>query len=68
MPKLRKIGEAATAPGIKPSCVAKVYRDAENNEYVVKFYVDEIHQAYADYFTDDKQDAANSADRWIEGN
>ncbi len=40
---------------------AKVYRDTDTDEYVVKFFVDGKHQPQADYFTDDKQDAMNTA-------
>jgi len=40
---------------------AKVYRDSETNEFVVKFYVDGVYQTEADYFTDDKQDAMDTA-------
>jgi hypothetical protein len=47
---------------------ARVYRDVENNEYRVKFYVNGVHQKDADYFTDDKQDAFNTADAWVVSN
>lgn len=41
--------------------MAKVYRDAEWNEYRVKFYRDGRHQSNADMHTDDKQDAIDTA-------
>lgn len=40
---------------------ATVYRDAEFNEYRVKFYQDGKHQTEADYHTDDKGDAQRTA-------
>lgn len=40
---------------------AKVYRDAEWNEYRVKFFTNGFHQSRADYHTDDKQDAIDTA-------
>ena len=41
---------------------AKVYRDVEWNEYRVKFYdTDGQHFVNADYHTDDKQEALDSA-------
>lgn len=41
--------------------VAKVYRDAEWNEYVVVFCALGVKQEGADYHTDDKEDAINTA-------
>lgn len=41
--------------------IAKVYRDTEWNEYVVVFCVLGVKQACADYHTDDKEDALNTA-------
>jgi hypothetical protein len=40
---------------------AKVYRDTEWQEYRVKFYRGTIHQVNADYHTEDKQDAIDTA-------
>jgi hypothetical protein len=40
---------------------AKVYKDSETGEFVVKFYVDGKYQKDADYHTDDKQDAMDTA-------
>ena len=48
-----------------PTCYAKVYRDVEWNEYRVKFHVaDTGYLTEADYHTDDKQDALDSAVAW----
>jgi len=35
--------------------------DAESDEYVVQLFVNGVHQFDADYFTDDKEDATNTA-------
>jgi hypothetical protein len=40
---------------------AKVYRDTDWNEYRVKFFECGIHQVEADYHTDDKDDALDTA-------
>ncbi len=41
---------------------AKIYFNAEYSEYVARFYDDNgVHIKSADYFTDDKQDAINTA-------
>jgi len=40
---------------------AKVYRDAEFNQYVVKLFCWSQHQTEADYFTNDKDDAMSTA-------
>lgn len=40
---------------------AKVYRDAEWNEYRVKFYHAGSHLPDGDYFTDEEEDARNTA-------
>lgn len=40
---------------------AIVYRDAEWNEYRVKFHRQGIYQENADYHTDDKSDAQHTA-------
>lgn len=44
--------------------VAKIYRDAEFNEYSVRFVIDGVEQKDADYFTSDKQDAIDTANAW----
>jgi hypothetical protein len=41
-----------------------IYRNAEWNEWVVKFYVDGVHQVDADYHTD-KEDAYSTASNWV---
>jgi len=40
---------------------AKVYKDTETGEFIVKFYVDGKYQKDADYHTDSKQDAMDTA-------
>ena len=40
---------------------AVVYRDPANDEYIVKFHRNRQHLQNADYFTDDKGDAINTA-------
>lgn len=40
---------------------AKIYRDTEWQEYRVKFYREGQHLQNADYHTDDKQDAIDTA-------
>ena len=55
---MRKIHEVTG-----PSGSAKVYRNAEWQEYVVKFYaVEGVHLKSADYHTDDKADALKTAE------
>lgn len=39
----------------------KTYRDTDWNEYRVKTYIQGQHQQDADYHTDDKQDAIDTA-------
>lgn len=46
--------------------VAKIYRDAENQEFVVKFFISNVHQINADYFTDDKSDAIGTANVFVD--
>ena len=41
---------------------AKVYRDADWNEYRVKFYRNGMYQEGADYHTDDRDDALGTAE------
>ena len=45
----------------------KVFRDTEWNEYIVRFYIDDEYQEEADYHTDDKQDAVDTAGKWLKG-
>ena len=45
--------------------VAKVYRDAEWDEYHVKHYTDGKHHSKADYHTDDKDDAHGTAKLFV---
>lgn len=45
--------------------VAKVYRDVEWNEYRVIYYLNGQKLNGADYHTDDKADAINTANLWI---
>lgn len=44
---------------------AKVYRDSEWNEYVVKFSASGVTLLKADYHTSDKQDAIDTAEYHI---
>jgi hypothetical protein len=44
--------------------IAKVYRDTEWGEYRVRFWDCKVYQAGADYHTDDKQDAVDTAITW----
>jgi hypothetical protein len=56
---LRKIAEFRDT---KTNAVAKVYRDAEWNEYRVKFYNSAgTYMDASDYHTNDKEDAMNTA-------
>ena len=57
---LRKIGSFVSTPVRE----ARVYRDAEWNEYRVKFYLNGHHMQEEDYHTDDKQDAMDTAALW----
>lgn len=41
--------------------VAKIYRDVDFEEYVVEFHVDGKHEIAADYHTDCKTDAFDTA-------
>lgn len=40
---------------------ANVYRNSEWKEYIVKFYRNGYHMGSADYHTDDKKDALDTA-------
>lgn len=65
MAKLRKIAEfKAIGSGTRS---AKVYKDPEYGEYIVKFYLVGVHHKRADYHTDDKQDALATAQFYIGG-
>jgi hypothetical protein len=44
----------------------RVYKDADWNEYVVKFYLNGRHQTDADYHTDDKNDAMGTAKQFLD--
>ena len=58
MSNLRKIGEFQLTNGN----YTKVYRNAEWNEYVVKFYNHQcIYMDGSDYHTSDRQDAFDTA-------
>ena len=46
--------------------VAKVYKDSEWDDHIVKFYVDGAHQVNANYHAyDDREDAIQTADVWV---
>lgn len=47
--------------------VFKIYKDTEWNEYIVRFFVNGRHQVDADYHTDDKNDAIDTAQRFLSG-
>jgi hypothetical protein len=42
-----------------------IYRNAEYSEWVVRFYLDGVHQTEADYHSDDSQDAYDTANNWV---
>ena len=44
---------------------AKIYFDSELEEYSVRLYINGKERQAAEYFTDDKQDAENTAIRMI---
>lgn len=60
--KMRLIGTHSSADGNKK---AKVYRNSEWEEFVVKHFESDNHQKNADYHTNDKEDAHNTAKHWI---
>jgi len=37
------------------------------NEYTVKFFIDGVYQSKADYYTDDKSDAEDTAEHFKSG-
>ena len=49
----------------KDGKVAKVYRNADFDEYEVRFSVKGEDLPDADYFTNDKQDAIDTAVSWV---
>ena len=59
---LKLIGTHSSPDGTK---TAKVYRNADYNEYQVKHFTGTQHDPVADYFTDDKQDAHDTAKHWV---
>jgi hypothetical protein len=62
MSKLRKlIGIEIKETGRKIA----IYRNAEYNEWVVRFYVNGVHQADADYHSGDSVDAYDTANNWV---
>ena len=42
-----------------------IYRNADYNEWVVRFYENDIHLTEADYHTDDSADAYDTANSWV---
>jgi hypothetical protein len=60
MSKLRKIG-AVTFNHYE----ARIYRDAEWEEWRVKLYIHGNHQKDADYHTNDKSDACHTAEAMV---
>lgn len=54
-----------TISNTKAGREARVYRDAEWQEFRVKFFQDGTHQVNADYHTDDKGDAQHTARSWV---
>lgn len=47
------------------SRLAKVYRDAALDEYVVWFYEDGVRRPETDYYTNDVTDAHGTAHTWV---
>lgn len=45
---------------------AMVWLHGAMGEYMVKFYIDGVHQSEADYFTDDKEDAIGTMHHWVD--
>jgi hypothetical protein len=62
MSKLRKI---ITIDNKDTGRKMSIYRDAEFNEFVVKFFEGGVYLAEADYHTDDSVDAHDTANNWI---
>lgn len=44
---------------------ARIYWDAEWQEYRTTFYVSNVKQEDADHHTDDKEDAIDTATNWV---
>ena len=59
MRKLTKVFNSDTGRGFT------IYKDTEWGEYRVQFYADHKHLLDADYHTDDKQDAYDTANGWM---
>lgn len=58
----------ATFKDVETGAISKVYRDAEWNEYRVRFYdKNGIHMDASDYHTNDKEDALLTAGKNKEG-
>jgi hypothetical protein len=64
MERIMTLRRIAVTADVNYSRVAKVYRDAIWEEYVVKFSIDGKKQINADYHTDDKEDALTTANSW----
>lgn len=56
---MRKIGQFQV---MGSAFVVKAYKDTDTGEYVCKLYENNVHYEPADYFTDDKQDALDTAE------
>lgn len=59
---MRKLHEVTHTTGAGTVHTAKVYRDAANDEFVTKFYINGKHNQNADYFSKDKADAIDTAE------
>ena len=57
----RKATMAAEKTRLSSGRKAKIIPNLEWGEYIVKFYIDGKHQVRADYYTDDKEDAKDTA-------
>lgn len=63
---MRKIHEVSGIPNMyNQPRTAKVFRNVEWDEYVVKYYIGGVHQKGADYHTSDKADAMATAERMV---
>lgn len=54
-----------SVPGPATGTFCKVYYESGNQEYRVALYKDGVHRYAADYFTDDKQDALDTAEAML---
>lgn len=61
----RKVTQIESCYG---SAIAKIHFCSEFQEYQVSFYIDRVKNDDATYYTDDKQDAINTANDWISKN